>query len=168
MIGVLLLFGFQNAPKLSAATLSINALVEEAMDYDLQIVTIEAEVIGEVLERSDGAWINVNDGSNAIGVWIPLSEAEKIHHFGDYDHVGDTVLITGVFHRSCVEHGGEVDIHAEVIDVTATGSEVEHPLSISKLIWACSLSAVAVTFLLFHFRSNHRKKGLMKPAVEEE
>jgi hypothetical protein len=168
ILGFMILMGFPFAPRVSASVLSINELVENARDYDMQIVTIEAEAIGEVLRRNDGAWINVNDGTNAIGVWVSLSESEEITNFGDYDHVGDTVLITGIFHRSCPDHGGEMDIHAEELLVSATGSVISHPLSMPKLIWAGSLLTISTTLLVIHLRSRRKKRHPSKPATDEE
>ena len=116
-----------------AQTSKINDLVNESLSLDHQTVIIEAEVIGEVLERGDMAWINVNDGTNAIGVYLTLEQTKILQTFGDYDHTGDIVLITGVFERSCIEHGGEMDIHASEIVVVKQGEKRIHLISSMKL-----------------------------------
>ena len=117
-----------------ASSWSINELVENADMLDGVVVTIEAEAIGEVLERGDNAWVNINDKSNAIGVYVPIEEARKIKFFGDYKHTGDTIRFSAVFHNACVEHGGEMDLHASTITIVKTGSPTNHPIDALKLI----------------------------------
>lgn len=117
-----------------ASSWSINELVENADMLDGVVVTIEAEAIGEVLERGEFAWVNINDKTNAIGVYVPIEEAKKIKFFGDYKHTGDTVRFSAVFHNACVEHGGEMDLHATSITIVKTGSSTDHPIEALKLI----------------------------------
>jgi hypothetical protein len=154
--------------RVSAESISINDLIESAALYDNQTITIEAEVIGEALNRGEYTWLNVNDGSNAMGVWIPSTQAEKLSKFGNYDTNGDTILIIGVFHRSCAEHGGDVDIHSDIITVTQYGSTVEHPLSTPKLIWAVSLLGTAAISGIFAYRSRLKKPLKTNVILTEE
>jgi len=128
---------------------TINELINESLSLDHQTVTIEAEVIGEVLERGDMAWINVNDGTNAIGVYLTLEQTASLQYFGDYNHTGDTVLITGVFERSCIEHGGEMDIHATEIVITKIGETRIHVISPMKFVLFLMLFSSALMLLYF-------------------
>lgn len=84
-------------PANAEETIGINDLINNAETYDKQTVVVEGEAIGEVLERGDYAWVNINDGTNAIGIWMTETEAKTIETFGDYKHIGDTLKITGVF-----------------------------------------------------------------------
>ena len=95
----------------------INGLVENAFELDGKQVTVQGEAIGEVLERGEYSWININDTTNAIGIWAKQSDINQIQHYGDYKHKGDIVRITGEFHRACPEHGGDVDIHLSLIHI---------------------------------------------------
>lgn len=147
-----------SVPPVIALSPSINDLIEEATQYDGQLVTIEAELIGERLERGDFSWLNVNDGTNGIGIWVTSAQADTLHFYGNYDTTGDTVSITGIFHRSCTEHGGDVDIHAENITVITPGFPVAHPISVPKLIWAVSLSGATVICVVFYLHSRPQKK----------
>jgi hypothetical protein len=153
---------------LSAVGVTINDLIEESFTYDGQTVTLEAEAIGEALQRGDFTWINVNDGTNAIGIWIPSIEAEKIQLYGNYATVGDTISLTGVFHRSCTEHGGDVDIHTNLVIILIPGTIVNHPLSIPKLIWASSLSGGAIICMILFLHDRQRKKASTVHSSEEE
>ncbi|PKM72182.1 MAG: DNA-binding protein [Firmicutes bacterium HGW-Firmicutes-16] len=139
-------------------TVSINSLVDDAETYDNQKVTVEGEAIGEVLERGDYAWVNINDGTNAIGIWMKTSDAEIIKYFGDYKHVGDTVRITGVFSRNCTEHGGDVDIHSVAIEIVKTGRAVQDEISDAKIVIAVVLLCTAALITLIYLKITKNKK----------
>ena len=79
----------------AADVTAVNELVEHSLQWNGKTVAIEGEAIGEMLPRGDCAWVNVNDGTNAIGVWMPLADAKKIGVYGDYHHTGDTLRVTG-------------------------------------------------------------------------
>jgi hypothetical protein len=135
-----------------AATVKINDLVEKAKEYDGQTVTLQAEAIGEVLERGDHAWININDKSNAIGVYVPIAEAQKISYFGDYANTGDTLVITGVMHNACKEHGGELDVHAEAITILKKGSVTPRPIPVEKIVFFGFSALFAALLGLYFYR----------------
>ncbi len=121
----------------------INDLINKSIQIDKQTITIEAEVIGEVLERGDHAWLNVNDQTNAIGVYLPSEMTKDLTKFGDYNNIGDTVRVTGVFSRNCVEHGGELDIHATSITIIKKGFATKHPLTQWKFLIALIFGSIA-------------------------
>lgn len=140
-----LLILFFNPLVVSAKSIiSINDLVNKSLKLDEKNITIQAEVIGEVLERGDDAWINVNDGSGAIGIWLRLDQTTNIKVFGDYFHIGDQVRIKGVFNRSCIEHGGEMDIHATEMILIEEGSLIEHSISSWKFTAAMILVSLSI------------------------
>lgn len=95
-----------------AQALSSTELINNAKIYNSKTVTYEGEIIGDVMRRGENAWINVNDGSSAIGIWINDSLLKEINYTGSYKSVGDRVEVTGIFNRACTEHGGDLDIHA--------------------------------------------------------
>ena len=142
----------------AAQTTSINDLVNNAKAYDTQTVTVQGEAIGEALERGDHAWVNMNDGSNAIGIWMTAADAKTIKTYGDYKHVGDTLKVTGVFSRSCPEHGGDVDIHCTSIEIVKSGYPVKIEPSNSKIIVASILFCAAAIFSYVYFKIFRVKK----------
>jgi hypothetical protein len=144
--------------------ISINQLISESHDFDKKTVMIEAEVILEVLERGDHAWINVNDGSNAIGVYLPIEMTEEIKVFGDYNHRGDIVSITGVFSRNCDEHGGEIDIHATSLKIVERGFVVTHEIPMWK--WIITMFVVSLSSLLL-ISHRRRKRKAAKREISE-
>ncbi len=126
----------------AALPVSSTKLIEEASKLDGKTVSYRGEVIGDVLNRGNYAWINVSDGKNAIGIYIPAAEAKKIQYVGRYCIVGDTVSFTGTFHRACAEHGGDLDIHTNSITIAAKGYQTENKPS------ALLTAAAGVAFLL--------------------
>lgn len=128
----------------SAQPLSSNDLISNARQYDGQEVTYRGQVIGEIMRRGANAWVNVSDGANAIGIWADIYLVEDIAYAGAYQVRGDTVLVTGTFHRACFEHGGALDIHARNIDIITPGrNEPEIPDN-SKIMTAALLLGVLV------------------------
>ena len=127
-----------------ARTLTINDLVNQSVNFDKQVVTLEAEVIGERLERGEYSWININDQTNAIGIWVPTDWTSDIKIYGDYFHTGDSIHVQGIFNRSCTEHGGEMDIHALTISVVKSG--YSRSKSISP--WKFTLAVILLTIAL--------------------
>ncbi len=148
LLGLILSLSLQKTP-----VTSINDLIEHSLSLDHQSVTLEAEVIGEVLERGDHAWVNVNDGTNAIGIYLRLDQTTQLKVFGDYFNVGDKVSIQGVFERSCIEHGGEMDVHAITIHVIKAGHPITHTISAWKFVSSIILLSIALIGLYFkrHF-----------------
>ncbi|MFA5118758.1 MAG: DNA-binding protein [Candidatus Omnitrophota bacterium] len=120
----ILSFAFLSLPSTAyAAPLSSDELISNAKGYDGEPVSFAGEVIGDIMFRGAHAWVNINDGESAIGVWMPGELAKKVRFTGSYKFIGDWVEITGVFHRACPEHGGDLDIHAQSIDKISTGRQ---------------------------------------------
>jgi hypothetical protein len=131
----------------------INKLIEKAKELDGREVTAQGEVIGERMDRGDYSWININDGTNAIGVWLSKSEAIKILNYGNYRYKGDTVKITGIFNRACREHGGEADLHNNnSIEIVKEGYLVKEQISSTKIIASGILVSFALLFLIYFIK----------------
>jgi len=127
LIGLLLLIGIN-----SAEAVSSKDLIENAEDYDGKIVSFQGEVIGDIMRRGDFAWINVSDVNNTIGVWISADLVNKIRFTGDYKHRGDYVKIVGKFHRACLLHDGELDIHAKRLKILNRGQQKKEVINRTK------------------------------------
>ena len=115
-----------------AQPISSTELINNAKLYDGKIVTYEGEVIGDIMARGEYAWINVNDGQNAIGIWLDKNLTREISYTGSYRFRGDWLEISGVFQRACLEHGGDLDIHAQAIRKVRQGRQIIEKLNMSK------------------------------------
>lgn len=130
-------------------------LINNAKQYDNKTVHYRGEVIGELMVRGDNAWLHVNDNIIAIGIWAPKTMIQDIRYAGDYHKKGDIVEVSGTFHRSCLEHGGDLDIHASEIKKITPGSLDIYPISKKKVyIGISSLALVLLFYVLKKFFQN--------------
>jgi hypothetical protein len=116
-----------------AQTISSTELINHAKEYDGKLIVYSGEVIGDVMLRGESAWVNINDGENALGVWMSAALAREIKFTGNYKSRGDRLEIVGVFHRACFEHGGDLDIHARSLLKIADGRMVKENLNFDKV-----------------------------------
>lgn len=116
-----------------AQPITSNELINKAKDYDGKTVAYEGEVIGDIMKRKDFVWINVNDGENAIGIWSNAALVKDIVYTGSYKSAGDRIEVTGVFHQACIEHGGDLDIHASALRKTRAGRIIKEKLNPQKM-----------------------------------
>jgi hypothetical protein len=142
--GLIALLISLSTTSISANQFTINDLVNNSKRLNKNIIVIEAEVIGEELERGEYSWLNVNDQTNAIGVWVKQEDADQLVYYGDYHHIGDKVRIIGQFNQACSEHGGEMDIHATAVTKIEDGYQVIHPVSQTKIYVTLGLLIVAL------------------------
>jgi len=132
-----------------AQALSSAELINNAKNYNGQIVVYRGEVIGDVMRRGKFAWVNVNDGKNAIGIWIEFSQTKDIIYTGSYKAKGDVIEVNGIFHRACPEHGGDLDIHAQESLILEKGAPLPERVSrTKKIVTAASLLILGIVWIL--------------------
>jgi len=127
------LFAFSFALTCFAQPITSAELISNAKIYNGKAVNFSGEVIGDVMRRASFAWININDGNNAIGVWIRLELTKDIVYTGSFKSRGDRVEVTGIFNRACLEHGGDLDIHAQALRKINSGRMVPEHVNIDKI-----------------------------------
>ena len=132
-----------------AQQLSSTDLINNAREYDGKSVVYVGEAVGDVMMRGDFAWVNINDGENAIGVWLNKELAGEIKFTGSYRSKGDRLEITGVFQRNCTQHGGDMDIHAQGIRKINLGRVVSEKLDTSKRNFVFILLVVLCLVFVF-------------------
>ena len=47
-----------------------NELIENSKKIDNSKITLKGEAIGEGMNRGKYSWVNISDGSTAMGIWI--------------------------------------------------------------------------------------------------
>ncbi|MGW8115316.1 hypothetical protein ACVS9P_09185 [Caproicibacterium sp. NSD3] len=147
VLTILILIPFSTSA-FAAETVEINSLIENAKVLDKTEVTVQGEAIGEMLNRGEYSWVNINDGTNAIGVKLKTADAQRITHYGDYKNKGDMIRVTGIFNRACPENGGETDIHGESVQIVEAGGPVKESVPLPKVITAVLLTVCAVAVVL--------------------
>lgn len=137
--------------KINADTLSINDLIIKSKIYNNKIVKVEGESIGEELYRGNYSWININDTTNSIGIYMKKNDAKKVKVYGGYNKLGDTIEVEGKYNKSCIEHSGDTDIHAINVSVVKDGIKVELELPSYKVIIAIGLimTSFSVSSILY-------------------
>ncbi|MBU4251708.1 MAG: DNA-binding protein [Candidatus Omnitrophica bacterium] len=157
--GILLFFSFSvfsffsSSVLLFAQPVSSSELINNAKQYDGKIVTYSGEVIGDVMLRGEFAWVNINDGKNALGVWMSAALAQEIKFTGNYKARGDRLEIVGVFHHACPEHGGDLDIHGRFLRKIASGRMVKEKLNFDKVsLIFILLGVLFLTWILTLFK----------------
>lgn len=147
------------APQPSPNDPTSGELVVDSKEWDGKTITFTGEVITEAQERGDYAWIHINDDAYYLenveegaplggynsghAVWLPTELTEEITYYGDHGHEGDVVTVTGVFNAACGQHGGDMDIHADSLEVAITGREAEDPVRTWKVFLALGLTVAA-------------------------
>lgn len=122
-------------------------LVNNAKLYDGKTVVYRGEVIGDIMARGSHAWVHVNDSGMVLGVWAERESVRDIRYTGDYRAQGDIVEVSGIFHRSCLEHGGDLDIHAQTVKIISPGNVSVKPVASKKIYWGTGLSFLTLLVL---------------------
>jgi hypothetical protein len=143
----LLFLGFFPAASFAQVIPSAD-LIEHAKDYDGKTVVYEGEVIGDIMNRGNFVWLNVNDGANAVGIWSAKQICQEVTSAGNHKNKGDRIKVTGLFRRSCPEHGGDLDIHAESIRMVSAGKPLQEAVDPEKVRTFFSLLGILCLILL--------------------
>lgn len=143
-------------PSAAGPLKSSTQIIDDARLLDGKIIVYQGEIIGDIMRRDDHVWINVSDGSNAIGIWLTEEQAKDISVAGRYDARGDIVRITGQFNRTCPEHGGDYDIHPLTVTILENGYTIVHPVKPWLVLISVGLLIGAVIVLLAYRQQKRR------------
>lgn len=138
---------------------SVTVLIENSKDLDNKNLRFQGEAIGEVFNRGDFIWINLSDGTGAMGIWVKKEQVPKDLQMGSWKMKGSILSVSGVFHRACPEHGGDMDIHAQSISLISSGFEVYHNVSFLKILIALFLVILAIFTVILYRRLYLVKRG---------
>lgn len=131
---------------------NLSELVEKGKKLDGTTVTIQGEAIGEPLQRGEYTWVNIGDSNMALGVWMKKNDADKILVYGNSKYKGDIIKITGKFNRTCKEHGGDMDLHEERMNVVKMGHRSNEKVNKNKEIAAILLTPISLIFAFLYFK----------------
>jgi len=157
---ILVIFGYADNCFAEEIT-NYNDLIENGKLLDGSEVTIKGEAIGEPMKRGEYTWINISDGSTAMGIWIKTNDAQNISFYGSNKAKGDIVKITGEFHRACAEHGGDMDIHSLSIKIAEKGYLTNEKTNISKAKLGLILSLVTAALTYYNFYLHSKKQSFI-------
>ncbi|MGV8983180.1 hypothetical protein [Clostridium sp.] len=131
---------------------NFNDLIENSKSIDKDKVILKGEAIGEAMNRGKYSWVNISDGSTAMGIWLESEQVKSIKSFGKYGYKGDTVEVTGIFNRACIEHGGDMDVHAISVKIIDGGGKVLIPISNNKKNITIILTLITLALILSYIK----------------
>ena len=132
---------------------NFNELIENGKSIDNTKIILKGEAIGECMNRGKYSWVNISDGSTAMGIWIKNEQVQSITNFGKYGYKGDVVEISGTFNRECKEHGGDMDVHATSVKIMDIGHKVIIPISNNKKVIALMLTLITLILVFSYIKS---------------
>lgn len=143
----------------TAPAVTSGELVEHPERWDGQRVSFTGEAIGSAMRRGEITWLHLNDdayglatGSRPVllagynsghAVIVPSQLARKVERFGAYSQRGDLVRIEGVFRSAAPEHGGDMLIEADTLEIVSAGEVLERPVGRSKVMALAVLALAA-------------------------
>lgn len=143
--------------------------------FDRLTVSFTGEVIGDLITRRGGVWVQVNDDpyaltygpivghsahvgfNSGIAVWLPDGTHELIEMLGRPATRGDVIRIVGTFYRADPNDGGGLTIRAESTELVAPGFVVDEPLHTLQLVVAGVLTVLSVAALTFAHRARRHR-----------
>jgi hypothetical protein len=131
---------------------TLNQLVEESKTFDGKTVIVTGEALTEAMERGEYAWVNINDGTNAMGVFMPIESVKAIKSYGNYHRYGDQIEIEAVFNRSCVQHGGDMELHLVKYLSVVPGHDREMPVKTLNLLIAVILTIMTGALVVYYLK----------------
>lgn len=142
----------------SAKNVTLNDLIENGKKLDNKELTLQGEAIGESLSRGEYTWININDTTNAMGIYMKTTDSDKVTMYGSHKEQGDVLEVKGTFHRACKEHGGDMDIHAKKVTIVEKGKVKDDIISKSKASLAIGLSIVTIMLGFIAYKVLRKKE----------
>ncbi len=142
--------------------------------YDGLHVSFVGEVIGDLIAREDGVWVQVNDDAYALAVgplvghrehagfntglavWLPNGLHESITDVGGPARRGDVVLVEGQLLRADPADGGGTTLRAQQLTILAPSETVDPPLHVLQLAIAVGLACLALGSVIWARRRRTR------------
>lgn len=130
--------------------------------FDGRVVVYIGEVIGDVLQRDEGAWVLMNDDKYALevgpldshgefagynsglSVWLDGDLADLAEQPGGPRFRGDVLRVRGVVHRADPQDGGGLTLRAFQGRVLSPAVELSRPVNRPQAIAAIVLGLLTV------------------------
>lgn len=128
-------------------TISLKELIAEANSFNNIEVVVSGEVIGDILNRGEFSWVNIQQNDSQIGLWVPNALIKAIQFKGDYSHQGDVIEVSGVFMRADPKLAGDMRVKVDQITVIRPGHRIEHAVSREKVETAVFLLIMLIALI---------------------
>jgi len=142
-------------------TFTVSELINGKQLYNNLVIQFEGEVIGQRLSKAAYVWINIQDAEhNAIGAYMPREMSDLIQFYGTYKTRGDKVLIEGVYHTKCEEHGGDTDIHVQKLEILQVGSARDPDKLNMNLVIGCCILFFVILYLFYRKKKKSQQASI--------
>lgn len=130
--------------------MTVFQLLEKQTELDGKEISFDGEVIGQPIFDKNGVFINLMDHEfNALGVYLDKSMLTTINHYGRDGQKGDYVRVTGIFHKVCLQHGGDTDLHVTKLSMIKPGERFPSKRT-PPLVIGIGIILPIVTFVLYY------------------
>lgn len=125
-------------------------------------VSFTGETVGDVVNAEAGyKWVNImGTADTVISVRMTDEQAGLIQNSGSYQATGTVFKIAGTYHIACAEHQGELDVHADEVEVTDAGGPTTHLIASGRIMLACIVCLIAAAILVTFFFARRRWNAL--------
>jgi hypothetical protein len=124
-------------------------------------VVYVGEVVGDILRRDGGAWVQVNDDayalelgpfgahreprgfSSGLAIWLPDGLHEALGAPGRHGRRGAVVRVEGVLLRADPADGGGITVRAHSLEVLAPSTAIQEPLNVPLVVAAVAAALLA-------------------------
>ncbi len=138
--------------------LTLEEILLNSADYDMRVVTVIGEAVGDIMGRGQMFWVNIKDGNLFVGVILDREQAEKVEYLGRYGVRGDLLKITGPFYISSPAQYRDMAIEARSLHIEKRGGEFAEELSLWRFFLAFAI-AILTLILAFSSRRIARLRG---------
>ncbi len=147
------------------SSVDIHALLSAGTRQNDREVVFTGEATGSpIIADANHVWVNVKNGGAMVGVYMDAQLAEQITHYARYEHTGDMITVQGVYHLACADHNGELEVHAESIEVNAQGESWASTVSPAMYVFGILFIVLgfALTLLRQTLHGRMRLRNLFK------
>ncbi|MCE5224169.1 hypothetical protein LLG10_08360 [bacterium] len=142
-------------------TFTVSELINGKQLYNNLVVQFQGEVIGQRLSKTDYVWVNIQDAEyNAIGAYMSREMSDLIQYYGTHKTRGDQVLIEGVYHTKCEEHGGDTDIHVLKLEILQIGSARDPDELNMNLVIGCCILFWVILYLFYRKKKKSQQASI--------
>ncbi|BBJ27821.1 DNA-binding protein [Athalassotoga saccharophila] len=121
---------------------TISDMINNPSTYDGKFLTVQGQAVGSIMRRGDYAWVNMTDGSQTLGFWMPYSLATQIKYTASYNFKGDLLTVEGTFVAMSLKHDGDMEFDVSKIVKIVPGGRIAHKIDLDKVIFLIFLSLI--------------------------
>ncbi len=112
------------------SSVDVRSLLSAGKRQDGSDVVFTGEAVGSPIIADEGhVWVNVKNAGAMVGVYMSTELAGQIAHYATYEQTGDMITVQGIYNLACADHNGELEVHAEQVEVNAQGESWTNPVN---------------------------------------